>query len=633
MGHAGRVLPLCVCFFLIASCSDSGIGRKYDPEKKHDVIDADRGLDRQDFKDLHNLGAYVDPNAQVNANVLEPPIPDLAEILAAPRPPKIAQAQLVSVAVTDDVPLKDVLVELARLADIDIEVDPAITGGIIFRAKDRPFNEVIERISDLAGLRYRVQNNVLRVERDLPFIQTYTLDMLNERAQQGSTLTSASSSGASSSSSGGSASAGASAAAGSSGSTTDPAREEFWRKFEAGVSQIIAYKPVSLVSTTDMATQPTAPTSAANNTAAPAAAPVIAPTPIPASPTGNSSNDGVNFTLNRQAGTLTVLATDRQHEMIKQFIRAVDANVSSQVLIEAKIVEVSLNDLYQTGIDWSKIGTSINFRGDLDRVQPSLPRGGAAQITLLKDNFLGGADLSVAMSLLNEFGTTRALSSPRLSAMNNQKAVLSFVENLLYFEVDCEVTPGTAATQNSPALQPTIEVDSEKREEPLGIILNLQPSINRETNEVTLGIKPVLSRLVKVVSDPGFELCKAQALSQPGVSSDVIDALVGIKSEFPQVEKRELDSILKIKSGQVMVIGGLLEDRVVNNDSGVPGVSEVPYLGNFFKTVEKTNQKKELVILIRATIVDSQGYMDAADKGIYKKFIQDPRPIIFPEAQ
>ena len=82
-----------------------------------------------------------------------------------------------------------------------------------------------------------------------------------------------------------------------------------------------------------------------------------------------------------------------------------------------------------------------------------------------------------------------------------------------------------------------------------------------------------------------------------------------------------------------MVIGGLLEDRVMNTDSGVPGVSEVPYFGNLFKDVEKVNYKKELVILIRATIMGHNGYMDQADKNVYQKFIQDPRPINFPPAQ
>jgi type II secretory pathway component GspD/PulD (secretin) len=80
------------------------------------------------------------------------------------------------------------------------------------------------------------------------------------------------------------------------------------------------------------------------------------------------------------------------------------------------------------------------------------------------------------------------------------------------------------------------------------------------------------------------------------------------------------------------VIGGLLEDKVTNSDAGVPGVSSVPYFGNFFKSVDKINSKKELIILMRATVVDSNGFVDKADKDIYQKFMQDPRPIQFPDS-
>ncbi|MDX2113447.1 MAG: hypothetical protein SFW63_06930 [Alphaproteobacteria bacterium] len=625
-----------MCFLFAASCSGNDVGRTLDPDKKLDVIDKQLGLDRQDFRDLNNSSAYIDPSPKINANVLEPAIPELTEILAAPRPPKIAQAQLVSIAVTDDVPLKDVLVELARLADVDIEVDPAITGGIIFRAKDRPFNEVIDRIADLAGLRYRVQNNVLRVERDIPYIQTYALDMLNKRPASAQIPVSSggSSSGSGGSSSGGSSGGTSSAATSSaSGSTTDNSREEFWKKFEDGIKQIVAFRPRSMVSVTDVAAQPTPAGVTPAATADPAApAPVVA-APVMPSATGNTSLEGAGYTINRQAGTLTVSATDRQHDIIRQFIQAVDRNVSSQVLIEAKIVEVSLNERYQTGINWRKLSSrAFSFSADFSDVSSPSTTLGSATVGVIKNDFLGGMDLDAAVSLLDQFGTTRALSSPRISAMNNQQALLSFVENLIYFDVECEVTDATPAVVGGSVGTPAkVEVTTEKREQPLGIILTINPSINKETQEVTLGIRPTLTRLVKTVSDPGFELCKASALSQAGISSQVINTLLSIQSTYPQVETRELDSSMKIRSGQVMVIGGLLEDRVANTDTGMPGLSEVPYFGNFFKAVDKNNQKKELVILIRATIVDSQGYMDAADKNVYEKFMQDPRPIIFPE--
>jgi general secretion pathway protein D len=97
----------------------------------------------------------------------------------------------------------------------------------------------------------------------------------------------------------------------------------------------------------------------------------------------------------------------------------------------------------------------------------------------------------------------------------------------------------------------------------------------------------------------------------------------------PQIETKELDSIVKIKSGQTLVIGGLLEDKISNNEGGVPYASEIPVFGNLFKSVNKSNSKKELVIFIRATIVGSSGSADPYDKGVYEKFIQDPRPLKF----
>ncbi|MFW0777536.1 MAG: secretin N-terminal domain-containing protein [Rickettsiales bacterium] len=625
MKQLSKLLSISVFFALTSSCAES------DRIEDHDPIDRDVGLTRGDFKKLHDIASYEKPDGPtLTANVLEPPLPDLAEILAAPKPPKVASTQLVTVAVTDDVPLKDVLVELGRLADIDIEIDSGITGGISFRAKERPFNEVIERIANMAGLRYRVENNVLRVERDTAYIETYPLDMLNiTRQSSGSITTGGGSGGSGGGSSSGSSSGGSGGGGGSSNSSiTAESASDFWEKFEESITRILGFQSSTLVSSTSVAAQPVLP--GPDGSTPPVAA-------VPGSATGNSSTAGTFFSLNRQAGTLTISGTERQHDMVKQFLRVIESNISSQVLIEAKIVEVTLNDKYQTGINWTKLGpTGFALSGDLDPVIATNPTTSAPAITFLKDNFLGGVDLSGAVSLLSEFGTTRALSSPRLNAMNNQQAVLSFVENFVFFDVSIDVTAAVPASGTSPAIPAEIEVESEQQEAPIGIVLTLQPSINKETNEVTLSVRPTLTKLVSTVADPGFEIGKARALSEliaSGASSDVINSVRSVTSNIPQLEVRELDSILKVKSGQIMVIGGLLEDSVTNVDTGVPGVDEVPYLGNLFKGVEKTNSKKELVILIRATIVDSAGYMDHADKSIYKKFIQDPRPIEFPERQ
>ncbi len=629
-----RLILLLSCTILTSSC---GLGKNSFLHDKHaDPIDRDANLTREDFRDMRDVESLKKPEITANlGNVVEPPIPDLAEIIAAPPQPKIGETQLVSLAVTDDVPLKDVLIEVARLANVDIDVDSSITGGVSLRATDKPFNEVIERISSMAGLRYNMKNGVLRIERDTPYIKLYSLDLLNsERSANGSISVGGAG--------GGAAGGGGGSGGGSSSSITASSNSDFWSKFEGSIAQILAYTPAQRTSTTTIAAQPAPPAAATQQPSAsgaaspqspamrPMQAAVVAPAaPQPSAAAPVAGANGSFYVVNRQASTLTVSGTEKQHEMIKKFLSKIVENTSSQVLIEAKIVEVSLSDSYQSGINWTAFGgTSLGFTGNMAAAVKATTDNTVPTMTVLKNDILrSGADLSAAVKLLNEFGTTRALSSPRLNAMNNQQAVLSFVENLVYFRVTLTSTPATTTgTTTTPG---TVTAASERQIEPVGIILNLQPSINSETNEITLGVRPTLKRLIKYIDDPGFKINLALALQTFDVTTDVGRALAGTVSQVPQVETKELDSIVKIKSGQTLVIGGLLEDKITNNDGGIPYASEVPIVGNLFKSVDKKNNKKELVIFIRATIVGSNGSADSYDKAVYEKFIQDPRPLKF----
>lgn len=650
-----RLILLLSCTVLTSSC---GSAKEATIDTVVDPIDRDGALTRQDFRDMRNNDAIKKPQITANlGNVVEPPIPSLAEIIAAPPKPKIGETQLVSLAVTDDVPLKDVLIEVARLANVDIDVDSSITGGVSLRATDKPFNEVIERIANMAGLRYSMKNGVLLVERDTPYMQVYTLDLLNiDRNSQssiyssnspGGSIPSSGSTSSGGSSSGGSGSSGSSGAtsggSGSSSSIDYKTSGDFWVKFESGINQILSYTPAQRTSATTIAAQPAPPAQAEQGGTPAIPTPGIKPMQAsgfgvapgqPAVPSASApivASNQSSYILNRQAGTLSVSATQKQHEAIKRFIDKISKNASAQVLIEAKIVEVELNDTYQTGIDWKNFGTNhLNFAGTLNTVTPANTGVTSPIISVLKPNVFGsGVDLSAAVSLLDEFGTTRGLSSPRLHAVNNQQAVLSFAENLIYFKVDIDVTdavPGTSTTAGIPA---KVKVNSTQLSTPVGLVLNLQPSINTESSEVTLSIRPTLTRFVKNIPDPGFEVSKANAIAALPSGSPAITALIATHSDYPQIETRELDSIVKIKSGQALVIGGLLEDKITNTDTGVPYASEVPVIGNLFKSVDKRNSKKELVIFIRATIVGSNGNADPYDKGVYEKFIQDPRPLKF----
>lgn len=624
-------IVLGTCLALTSSCTGDKFNL-FTPENP-DIIDTSLKLTRNDYKNVNDIASYgkLDASgAKTAINPAEPPIPDLAEILATPQPPKLGETQLVSVAVTDDVPLKDVLIELARLADVDIEVDASITGGISFRAKDRPFNEVIDRITNLADLRYTMKNNVLRVERDTPYVQTYSLDFLNLERASSSNVNISTSVLSSGGGSGG-------LSNGSSSTITAKEDNDFWKQFEESVKRILNYKESKRISEATMAEQPGAPVTA-GSTPAPAAAQSAAAAASSGGGSGSGSGgglDGAFYILNRQASTLTISATDRQHAMLKEFIRRVKTNASAQVLIEAKVVEIALNDQFQSGIDWTKlqkVGTGLSFNG--------IKFGGVTDaanigtLAIAENNFLGikNLDLTAAVQLAESFGTTRTLSSPRLHAMNNQEAVLTAADNEVYYTLT--VTAPTTTTTGTVSTTPTAPtVTSTLHTIPIGIILSIQPSIDTDTDEITMDIRPTLSRIVSTVNDPGVAITVAQieATTPASLTGSALAAfqasLAGITSPVPIVEVREMDSVLKVKSGQVMVIGGLMQDIGTNTDTGIPYVSSIPWLGNLFKGVDRHSQVNELVIFVRATVVGTGNDVDQIDKSFYQKFTKDPHPI------
>ncbi len=591
------LLTACMATYLTAC---AGTGGLLDTEK-FDKIDGDKNLSRKDYKNITkpNFGK-TDSEIEISAKAKAPPIPDVASILAAPRPPKVGQSRLVSLAVTDDVPLKDVLIELARLADVDVEIDAGIKGGISFRAKDRPFNEVIERIANLAGLRYNMKGGVLRIERDVPYIQNYSLDFLNVvRSSESSTSISTDVLALSNSASGGEGGGGGGGSGistGSSSSITAKGEDDFWKSLEGGVNQILLYTPTSKLSEEDV------------DDTAKAATPAAA---------AAGTKDDSKLVINRRAGVLSVNATAKQHELIKSYLDKLETSSSAQVLIEAKIVEVSLNDEFSSGIDWSatKQFATLNVKESVQNSEDNLTT------LALGSNNLFGIDLNAAVQLTENFGTTRTLSSPRLHAINNQQAVLTFAENRIFFEVQIKTTPATIVN-GEVVEKASTETEVKRRSVPIGIILNILPSINLKNNEVTLNVRPTLSRQVSSVVDPGSAIANQKALAEDPNAPTFVN-------EVPVVEVRELDSVLKIKSGQVMVIGGLMEETAGNDEKGIPGASRVPWFGNLFKSVENTDKVKELVIFIRATIVSPNGNYHNADKQVYDKFIDDPRPLTF----
>lgn len=538
-----------------------------------DIIDPAAGLSEWDYKDHFYKRTFSE--AKIDSSEIA--LPKINDLIQEPKKLNIANDKMVTLSVTDDVPLKDVLIELGRSADIDMNIDPSISGGIILRVKERPFSEVIEKIASLANLRYSADGGILKIERDTPFVRHYRLNIL-DIIRDSSSSKNVSSSVEGGVGGGGSGGGSGGGVTGGSDSTisSQVGVSDLWSEVELGVSNILSQY--------------------------------------------NATDDSESnaLSINRKTGVVSLMANQRQHEQLKEYLDYIHMSYTSQVLIEAKVLEVQLRDKYKTGIDWSlldsdgKWGIGTNFgnvgasiaNGSISGAAKDAVTGVFGPTGIFGDDSLS---LSGAVDMVQQFGTTRTLSSPRLHAMNNEYALLSFTENYVYFEIEIEQEDPEKV--NGLITKPgKTTVESEVQTIPIGVMLGLQPSIDLERNEITMVIRPTITNWVKNIKDPGVAYIVSQS---PSAS--------GIENLIPQVETKEVDSVLRIRSGQVMVIGGLLAEKTVNDDKGVPFISKIPVLGNAFKSVNKDTEITETVIFIKATIVPGSG-VSVEDREFYRKF-------------
>ncbi|MCA0199575.1 MAG: hypothetical protein LCH56_01895 [Proteobacteria bacterium] len=639
---------------MLASCS----GAHYND------YDTAGGIDKSEYANL--LGRRGPENKPAEAANAEPPIPGFQSVVAAPAAPELADTRRVSISVTETTPVRDILIELARRAGVDLEMDPRIGGGIIMTATDRPFIEVIERIAELAELRYKMERNTLRVEIDDPYLEQYRMDVLDVSRSSSSTASS-SSDAASVAAAIGAAGAGAGGSNRSATSVNQTSDSNFWTTIGQNITEILgsiqsrrsrqqAAIDASFVPQTAAApvAPAAAPPPASGGAGAGGAAPAL-PAQVAAMTQGRQQQlDAMlqedqgrspppttaaaaqpaavvapvatsRFSLNPQAGIITVFATRRQHMAIERYLRDVRAAVNQQVLIEAKIVEVTLNDQYRAGIDWNAVfGPNGDLRfpatNDNLKIGTNFTRE-VVPATLADPTFtaawMNDGDLSLALQLVRQFGTVRTLSSPRLTALNNQVAILKVAQNQVFFDLDVTFTEATQQGQRD-----RLTVDSQIKTVPIGMIMSVQPAIDPISRRISLSMRPSITRVTGYVNDPGVAV--SIALAQQINSSTPI-----VSSPIPIVEVREMDSLVTMESGQTVVMGGLMQEDVQNTREGLPGIMDVPLVGKALSQDIKQNKVTELVVFIRATLANAPETISDEDIRLYKTFTPDPRPIVF----
>jgi len=295
-------------------------------------------------------------------------------------------------------------------------------------------------------------------------------------------------------------------------------------------------------------------------------------------PAGDSKYD---VAVNPVAGTVTVLGTAKQQELVQQYLDRVMQSAQRQVMIEATIVEVSLKDQYRMGIDWSKTlqgatGWTINTVG----AGTNALAGALTPFIQATYTNTGSNGFKAVIDLLESFGNTRVLSSPKLMALNNQTALLKVVNNLVYFTVKAD----TVSTAN---VGTTTTYTTTPQTVPVGIVMSVLPQIN-ENGMVSLTVRPTISRQVGSVQDP---------------NPDLKDA--GVTNSVPVIQVREMESLLQVRSGQTVILGGLILDDRQDSRDGVPVLSRPEGIGAIFGQHERINSQNELVIFLRPIVVSN----------------------------
>jgi MSHA biogenesis protein MshL len=478
-----------------------------------------------------------------------------------------------------------------------------VQGVVTLNAIKQTLPQILDRVSRQVDLRWHLEQGILTITPDRPYLKTYRIDYFNLSRNMKSSVTILNSV-----STGGTTTGSSNSNSSSTGIETDNPNQ-FWKRLELNLKEMLGVKdgatnnasPTQAVAaavaqqlaqavnqkSTDPKTalamaddlakveKTVAQTEKAKQDASPIVNPVIV------APSAKESNLVI---INPESGTISIRASHKEQLKVAEFLAAVQAAAQRQVMIEATIVEVALGDQYQAGVDWSKIASGSGWSLGQSLMGANLSTSPVNVLTYTSGNF------TATIKLLEQFGRTRVLSSPKIIALNNQTAVMKVVEEQVYFTLALEEDKNTDGVITGRTYTSTLHTV------PVGLVMQVTPQVS-EGGMISMNIRPTITNISSYVEDPAVALI-SQNTDKP------------VQSLIPVLQVREFDSTLKIASGQSAVLGGLIQDKQVNSRQGVPGLSRVPLLGDVFSYRNDKVGKIELVVFLRPIVVHENGLKD-----------------------
>ncbi|MCM2327468.1 MAG: secretin N-terminal domain-containing protein [Lysobacter sp.] len=576
-------------------------------------------------------GCGAQPIAQSDSHLRQDPartaaatasIPQPVRPAPLPPPPEARAAEIKYSIVVSNQPVRDVLLAIARETRVNVDIHPGVEGAVTINAIDQTLKQILTRIAKQIDMRYEIDEQTIHVMPDSPFLRNYRVDYVNMARDTTETVSISTQviSGAT----------GTGAAGGSTGDNnstlriSNTSRHRFWETLEKNIKDMLRETDRLLpegssetfvsgrgqtgVSTTQTNLQRRAATATGATGTAAGAIGTTATTPGQTQAQQASEyveqrltfREAASVIVNAESGTVTVRATSRQHEKVAEFLEQVTGAVRRQVVVAATIVEVTLNDQYQTGVDWSSIANNgLGYSLTQSLLGGNLTAPPFFSLVYNNPNPAVGGNISSTIRMLSQFGKTRVLSSPLLMVLNNQTALLKVTDNRVYFTIKADT--------NTNANVSTTTFTTTQNVVPVGFIMNLTAQIS-ENDVITLNVRPTITTVIDEVQDPNPSL--RGSLTQPA-----------IVSKIPVTRTREMESVLRVASGQTAVLGGLMEDTFEGNRSGIPNVSRIPVFGDLFSYRSDFSQKKELVIFLRPVVVRNAS--TDGDLSAYRRYLPD----------
>jgi len=524
--HCGLLTVLCLCSALSACAVQPSTDWA---ELQSSAADAAKLIELQSLVDEMADWEHLEPRPDFKDDLTVPMVPFSSSDSGRAAKRGIT-VQLIAA------PIEQVLHTLANDAGLTLQLNQPLTGFVTLLAADQSIEQVLSQIALQVPIYWKINDGILHLWGEQPYTESYAVDYLNlDRstrskvglATQVGTINSSGDNGTSGTSNS------------SQTSLENSADHHFWASLAIDMEGMVKRAGQSVRS---------------------------------------------SYTINRDAGMVTLHAPARMHEVLKNYLVKLNDNAQRQVLIEATVVEVALSNDFQAGIDWRLL--SENSEGvsaaQIFSGAPLVSAETANRITapnglLSLVQRTGEGTISATVNLLEQFGDVRILSKPRIIALNNQSSVLKVVDNRVYFTVNVE----RARSEN----KDEVITETEIHTVPVGLVMNVTPYIDK-AGGVMLNVRPTLSRILGFVDDPNPEL-----------------AVADVRNSVPEIQVREMESMLRVNSGDVAIIGGLMQEITDGSDQQLPGLASIPLLGALFRQKRKQRRQTELLIVLKPTVL------------------------------